>query len=645
MPIAKFLGWVNVIREVGLEISWTSNGPLKFAATTTSVDSGAGNVTPIYHPLNVDQQEIRLLTIKPGQFADPLICCLEYAFLSNRTSYTALSYCWGNHGNEKTMTLEIPSRENVYTEKSQPFRGQPRSFEVQIQENLYSALKHLRHENGLLRTVWADALCINQKDIEEKNQQIAIMRSIYSRAEHVFIWLGEGDKETLQMLKNLSIFTGAFERDPAGFLGKASSKAVAPHGKTDVGSVMYGSLSRLFNFDWFTRVWVIQEAFNARIATVQIGNVSLPWPVVIRVGNCMEKARAKAPLTGISTIPDIFLSLIDVKVKPDKIYLSKRLTEDPMAILISSLDLDATNPRDKIFALMQFWQGIDLESLPVEVRPDYNKTTRQVFADLTRWWIQTHQSLRILHVIHTASERAWQRVAIDSSPELPTDRPSWSVWHSGNSAWTRGTLAYNIDCSYRASGSIVTEHKLLQEPSDENVLSLKGFRIGSIREIRRFPWAKAKELGVDDLTEVFEGIFDPAGILGTWTPSGSTALVASPDKAIQTKDHLITHQEFADENDGAVPCISPCLLAGDGQEGEDLVGLCPYAARLGDIIVVLIGGKVPYLIRKQPVADANLGKEHQYGFLGECFVRQYMAGQAITKWRDGNLRMEQFELV
>jgi hypothetical protein len=40
------------------------------------------------------------------------------------------------------------------------------------------------------RLIWADAVCINQADDEEKSWQVRMMGDVYRNADRVLIWLG-----------------------------------------------------------------------------------------------------------------------------------------------------------------------------------------------------------------------------------------------------------------------------------------------------------------------------------------------------------------------------------------------------------------------------------------------------------------------
>ena len=45
--------------------------------------------------------------------------------------------------------------------------------------------------------IWADAVCINQNDLDERSSQVNIMSDIYSGAKNCQIWLG-----TVEEIKN-----------------------------------------------------------------------------------------------------------------------------------------------------------------------------------------------------------------------------------------------------------------------------------------------------------------------------------------------------------------------------------------------------------------------------------------------------------
>lgn len=58
-----------------------------------------------------------------------------------------------------------------------------------ITTNLESALRHLRWEDTA-RTFWIDAICIDQRDIQERGHQVQCMGDFYRAAEQTTVWLG-----------------------------------------------------------------------------------------------------------------------------------------------------------------------------------------------------------------------------------------------------------------------------------------------------------------------------------------------------------------------------------------------------------------------------------------------------------------------
>jgi hypothetical protein len=131
-----------------------------------------------YTELDAASRQIRPAHIKPGAWDDPIPCDLLPASLYLPPTYETLSYVWGDKKIKKPIALE-----GCY-------------FEVTI--NLHGALRRLR-ATAETRIIWINALCINQKDNDERSQQVNLMGAIYEGCEQVLIWLGDSyeDKQTI----------------------------------------------------------------------------------------------------------------------------------------------------------------------------------------------------------------------------------------------------------------------------------------------------------------------------------------------------------------------------------------------------------------------------------------------------------------
>ncbi|TRX90447.1 hypothetical protein FHL15_008616 [Xylaria flabelliformis] len=129
----------------------------------------------IYNRLDESKNEIRVLRIKPGRGDEPLSCSLKIVSLDRwpRYRYDTLSYHWG------TSTTRIPISVNN--------RIMP------VTPSLFDALRSLRRPYRTV-TLWADALCINQDDLREKNTQVPLMGRIYGQGRQTWISLGSPDE-------------------------------------------------------------------------------------------------------------------------------------------------------------------------------------------------------------------------------------------------------------------------------------------------------------------------------------------------------------------------------------------------------------------------------------------------------------------
>ncbi|ERF68414.1 hypothetical protein EPUS_03732 [Endocarpon pusillum Z07020] len=98
-----------------------------------------------YEALDVESYEIRLLTILPNSCGSA-VRWNGKTNLINSTKYAALSYCWG----DPAMTA------NIFVD----------GIKTPVTSNLADALQYLRKLGT--SNIWADALCINQTDKQEK---------------------------------------------------------------------------------------------------------------------------------------------------------------------------------------------------------------------------------------------------------------------------------------------------------------------------------------------------------------------------------------------------------------------------------------------------------------------------------------------
>jgi hypothetical protein len=62
--------------------------------------------------------------------------------------------------------------------------------DIAITPNLAEALKGIRHPL-FYRNIWADAVCINQKDAAKRGHQVQMMGGVYESAEGVLVWSGQ----------------------------------------------------------------------------------------------------------------------------------------------------------------------------------------------------------------------------------------------------------------------------------------------------------------------------------------------------------------------------------------------------------------------------------------------------------------------
>lgn len=727
-PKAFFQGWINFVKCARITIGYTPKSDIQTDAVGGKAQSPETSVNNLgLLPLNSDLKEFRLLVVQPGKPRDQLHCDLVTVSLTDAPQFEALSYCWQGTGGQSKIHIK-----NISAGSNETYHSRS------VSSNVTDALQKLRYVKKS-RAIWIDQLCINQGDNDEKASQVSMMAEIYPKAFEVHVWLGKGNMRTnhaMSLVRNIynqqyGSCDGGEECNCTGTphalssshladslarkkIKKRNALAVLKHiyslhldewnkenrsGEKQQRPAMLDVMATLFSRPWFQRVWVLQEAQRAERTWVHCGKSSAPWRELLAASEWVESETAFSP--GKVTMPSIwFNSAIGNQRSTSEGSSASQTSQLPfLDVFLHGLHMKATDPRDKIFALLPFGNDTnDPDDLSPLIEPSYKKSVGKVFADFTKWWITTYKSLSILSAITRSQRgRTWQRLHDDLGPRLPdhptlpTSLPTWALGIDGQRNWDdRWALDphYSNHFDFRASGNSIPEQDLLGDNSlsGTEILCLHGFKVTDIQAISYLEFDPSMTTPLDDslkeMLSVYLGVLDPAGYYRLTTKGHNIRKVEFPPQPdveeswarwrIQYMDHCNAHWNARYHSPPPRPLSAFKLASLSSKAGDfeacqtkmipscldpfffiasnKMVGLCPRPAKQGDIVAVLHGAKVPYLLRpvsdsKESAATQSGASTQKYEFIGECYVKDIMRGEYFEQQVDSGRRPDVFTLV
>lgn len=310
-----------------------------------------------------DDDSIRLLELQPGQRDSPIIIRLFIYKLTVAPSYEALSYAWG----------DLNETEGVQVKPSAAEMGP--NAQLHVTTSCVAALQRLRLAEAT-RTLWIDAICIDQSNVPERNHQMTLMTRIYRTASRVVIYLGaKGDEDNSDGVMNWLQETYAPSR--------IGEKPAHPY---------QDNILRFLRRRWFTRVWVLQEIQVATAAVAICGEKEVDWEAFRQLSYIEKYARIEdkhVSYTARSLLRP--KSLFYHSWRPPYAVRLLRLLE-------STRDFDATDPRDKLFAILPLldWESQEhrdanpnvnsIEDQPISDvgRVDYSRSAAEIFTQVSR---------------------------------------------------------------------------------------------------------------------------------------------------------------------------------------------------------------------------------------------------------------------
>ncbi|TPX07446.1 uncharacterized protein E0L32_002084 [Thyridium curvatum] len=263
-------------------------------------------------------------------------------------NYEALSYAWGKEDKPRVLSTS--------------------SGTIAITESLFSGLTRLR-KTDVERFIWADAICINQVDLEEKESQIGMMADIYSLAARVICDLGEatddGDFEAMKVMKSA-------RTDWAWTIEARAECRVA--------------LLQLLTRPWFGRLWVVQEFFLASRVALLLGRECFDWK------SLMTALLRTTDRTNAGTVMQNwpYLSLCTQRYKHDQEF-----TREPLITNIQRYSYRKVgNPRDRYFALL----AMSSDAFLGELAPDYRSPISVIIRRFGRHFLTASEGIKALCV-------------------------------------------------------------------------------------------------------------------------------------------------------------------------------------------------------------------------------------------------------
>jgi hypothetical protein len=595
------------------------------------------------------ETSIRLLQLQPGEKGG-VQCHLSCVERDLAPPYEALSYLWGGETDKRIIDCG---------------NGQ-----LRVPVNLRDLLNRLllKRPRGPIdvKFLWADAICINQDDKQERGHQVKNMGLIYAKAERVLVWLGSDGFEDFD---DFDENTNPHEAAPFAALIREiyldpnrntttlqSSNAVVqlqPEELDPSTNHAWTTLAKLLCHPWFSRVWVVQEVGMSKSALALFGENEMDFDDLMVLASGLVSRRLLVDHFGVNTyvyhpfsvFPARFENIFDGSDDLRPVNL------DFLEVLQDTRTQEALDPRDYIYALLGHPSALIDGELIVE--PDYNKSAADLFHEIAIKLIIETNSLRVLSAVRHQTEKGLEEKIPSWIPtwDREVDTTSFGVDQTGFLGYDAAageTASWDVIAAQkvlRAQGiifAVVDEHTRVAEYSGESGQLTSSAHSWPIHAIMSFN--SRSEYSVSDrLSELAQTL--ASRLQSGYLIQGKRLTKFLADFAA-FRLHLIKQSSCQGgrlESGIAPEGLTALQATGENGNVDDflrevgcislgrkffstrcgMLGLGPRILRGGDLCCVLFGAPVPFILRPHG---------SQYRLVGEAYIHGAMFGEVIVDW-------------
>lgn len=310
-------------------------------------------------------------------------CHLQTQSLMENVPFDALSYVWGDKGATKIVNCN--------------------GRHLEITCSLYEALDRLRStQKSTSARLWVDAVCINQQNHEERGQQVALMKQIYTQAQGVLIWLGQDhDKDThlaFDLATNIADSCCRVLRINISDVSRVNVRQALDQVGAKISANIsqdpdkWRAIQHLYQRPWFQRIWVIQEAHSAKPgkAQVMLGNLQINFDILAVAACWIDWCNVNELQTGPLGGKIAHVNSAVIKRGP---YLDSISFQ---TLLHHTRVYESSDPRDKVYAVLGFAEAQRVSS---RIQPDYTKSAANVYLDVSKALFESGEGVDVLSFV------------------------------------------------------------------------------------------------------------------------------------------------------------------------------------------------------------------------------------------------------
>jgi hypothetical protein len=588
-----------------------------------------------YTPLQTSQS-IRLLQLSRGERDDPIQCYLFEVRLDNRPIYEAVSYMWGDPSDKTLLNCNDET--------------------ISVPRNLVEGLRMLRRPDRL-RILWADAICINQKDVEERGSQVALMARIFSEASRVLVWLGHGNSSLIQ--RALSYICWYLNREGKNYIAEYSwgredmsaddSEAIAF--KVPADDVTMKALWYLFECPYFSRGWIVQELVLPRSVQVYCNEACINYrlleenqfqPTNQPTNRLLEDFVRKSHSSDAQRISASRFRMNDYRILWIR-ALREKLHDIPTSIAFSEMlrltrHQNFSDPKDCVYGLLGLQRLCrDMRFQHPLFKPDYTISRAECYKSFVETLLIGRGDISVLTLVRHSD------LVVDNLP-------SWVP-----RLWDQTRIEGHLNKYYHRfkPAKILKPTVSRQQYGGYDCIQIRGVRVSKLKAV-----IADRRQSVKDIQTLLNTLVNHWGerrVAWTMTFGHSLGKERMFEYPARELDHVDVFREFIFLNvEGTkqpheslernleahryYEVVCAVLRRYALFETEDnKLGIARPSIQPGDQVVLFLGGRMPFVLR--PVGT-------KWRLIGVCYVHDIMDGGPVNNMKhDPRYMAEDFDII